>query len=234
MEQNNSFSKTLDKIENKIQLISEQFNSARFLYTNGFIGEAYEKSMLLEETTEKLVLLTRILPAYTGNPNADIEVNNIMRISIPLEIGFTVEGWFSVRIPALLPKKSKGSADYIRSFLYPAMSEFFKAVPPVRYSDCVLIYRHIYDRKRRERQKRDHDNIEINMVSDIIALYVMPDDGPSVCSHYYCSAEGCNDRTEIYVVPKTDFSVWLTLENSMPDEGVKLYEKPLFSAKKQP
>ena len=233
MKQNSSFSKVLDKIENKIQLISEQFNSVRFLYKSGLISEAYEKSMLLEEASEKLVLLTRVLPAYTGNPHAVMDVNNIMRISVPLEIGFTFEGWFSVRIPALLPKKTKGSADYVRSFLYPAMSDFFKTAPPVRYTDCVLIYRHVYDRNRSERRKRDHDNIEINMVSDIIALYVMPDDGPSICSHYYCSAEGCEDRTEIYVVPKKDFSVWFTLENSMSDEGVKLYETPFFSRKKQ-
>ena len=234
MKQYDSFTKALNKTEKKIQLMSEQINTVRFLHKNGQISEAYEKSMLLEETSEKLVLLTRVLPAYTGKPHAIMDVNNIMRICVPLEIGFTFEGWFSIRIPALLPKKTKGSADYVRSFLYPAMRDFFKTAPPVRYTDCVLIYRHVYDRERSDRQKRDHDNIEINMVSDIVALYVMPDDGPSVCSHYYCSAEGNDDRTEIYVVPKKDFSVWFALENSMPDEGVKLYETPFFSRKKQP
>ena len=232
MKQYDSFSKTLNQAEKKIQLMSEQINTVRFLHKNGQISEAYEKSMLLEEASEKLVLLTRVLPAYTGKPQAIMDVNNIMRISVPLEIGFTFEGWFSIRIPALLPKKTKGSADYVRSFLYPAMSDFFKTAPPVRYNDSVLIYRHVYDKERSDRQKRDHDNIEINMVSDIIALYVMPDDGPSICSHYYCSAQGNEERTEVYVVPKKDFSVWFALENSMPDEGVKLYETPFFSRKK--
>ena len=91
-----------------------------------------------------------------------MDTDNLIALCIPVEIGFTVEGWFSLRLPMLLPKKAEGSADYIRSFLYPAMREFFMEKEPVRFKDCVLIYRHVYDRFRPERQKRDHDNIEIN------------------------------------------------------------------------
>ena len=232
MKQDN-FLKALDKAEKKIQLMSEQIKNVRFLYNCGHISEAYDKAMQLEETSEKTILLTRVLPAYTGCPQARLEINNIVRICIPVEIGFTSEGWFSVRIPALLPKKNKGSADYVRSFLYPVMRDFFASVPPVRYTDCVLIYRHVYDKNRNERKKRDHDNIEINMVSDIVALYVMPDDGPDICSHFYCSAKGTVERTEVYVVPKSDFTAWLDVEKTMPDKGVKLYEQPFFSREKQ-
>lgn len=82
-------------------------------------------------------------------------------------------------------------------FLYPVMRRFFQAQPPVRY--------------------RDHDNIEVNMVSDIVALYVMPDDSPKVCAHYYCSTSGADDRTEVYVVPKEEFPLWLVTERAMPD-----------------
>lgn len=71
---------------------------------------------------------------------------------------------------------------------------------------------------------RDHDNIEINMVSDIVAMYVMPDDGPQVCSHYYCSAGGTTERTEVYVVPKQEFQTWLEWETAIPDKGVLLNE----------
>lgn len=233
MKQNNSFLKVLDKAEKNIQLMSEQIKNVRFLYKCGHISEAYDKAMQLEEISEKAVLLTRVLPAYTGCPQAYLEINNIIRLCIPAEIGFTSEGWFSLRIPALLPKKNKGSADYVRSFLYPAMRDFFRNAPPVRYTDCVLIYRHVYDRDRSERKKRDHDNIEINMVSDIVALYVMPDDGPDVCSHFYCTAKGTDERTEVYVVPKSDFTAWLDAEKTMPDKGVKLYEHPFLSREKQ-
>lgn len=227
MKTHSTFQKALDKIDAKIQELHEQAFSVRRSYQDGNIKQAYESALRLEEVSEKTVLLTRALPAYTGNPKARLETENLIKLSIPIEIGFTKEGWFSLRIPALLPKKDAGSADYIRSSLYLAMREFFLDSQPVRYNDCVLIYRHIYARDRPERKKRDHDNIEVNMVSDIVAMYVLPDDGPSVCSHYYCSAQGQSDRTEVYVVPQCGFTEWLENEKQMPEQGVKLYEKRL-------
>ena len=227
MKTHNTFQKALDKIDAKIQELHEQAFSVRRSYQDGNIKQAYESALRLEEVSEKTVLLTRALPAYTGNPKARLETENLIKLSIPIEIGFTKEGWFSLSIPALLPKKDAGSADYIRSSLYLAMREFFLDSQPVRYNDCVLIYRHIYARDRPERKKRDHDNIEVNMVSDIVAMYVLPDDGPSICSHYYCSAQGQSDRTEVYVVPQCEFTEWLENEKQMPEQGVKLYEKRL-------
>lgn len=227
MKTRSTFQKALDKIDAKIQELYEQAFFVRRSYQDGNIKQAYESALRLEEVSEKTVLLTRALPAYTGNPKARLETENLIKLSIPIEIGFTKEGWFSLRIPALLPKKDAGSADYIRSSLYLAMREFFLDSQPVRYNDCVLIYRHIYARDRPERKKRDHDNIEVNMVSDIVAMYVLPDDGPSICSHYYCSAQGQSDRTEVYVVPQCEFTEWLENEKQMPEQGVKLYEKRL-------
>lgn len=227
MKTRSTFQKALDKIDAKIQELHEQAFSVRRSYQDGNIKQAYESALRLEEVSERTVLLTRALPAYTGNPKARLETENLIKLSIPIEIGFTKEGWFSLRIPALLPKKDTGSADYIRSSLYLAMREFFLDSQPVRYNDCVLIYRHIYARDRPERKRRDHDNIEVNMVSDIVAMYVLPDDGPSVCSHYYCSTQGQIDRTEVYVVPQCEFTGWLENEKQMPEQGVKLYEKRL-------
>ncbi len=193
---------------------------------------AYEQALRLEETTERLVLLTRALPAYTGSGMAKWDVENVMKLCIPVDMGFTTEGWFRLCIPALLPKKGSGSEDYIRSFLYPAMQEYFQRKEPVRFTDCVLVYRHVYSRERPERRMRDHDNIETNMVSDIVAMYVMPDDAPSVCSHYECSVMGEDDHTEVYVIPKTDFAVWLLQENERFREEENSYEMALEMDKK--
>lgn len=193
---------------------------------------AYEQAMRLEETAERLVLLTRVLPAYTGSDVARLEVDNTMKLCIPVDMGFTAEGWFRLCIPALLPKKGNGSADYIRSFLYPAMQEYFQRKEPVRFTDCVLVYRHVYDRNRPERRMRDHDNIETNMVSDIVAMYVMPDDAPSVCSHYECSVMGEDDHTEVFVVPRMDFPQWLLQENESLKQEENSDEKTLETGKK--
>ena len=62
--------------------------------------------------------------------------------------------------------------------------------------------------------------------------YAMTDDAPGLCSHYYCSAAAAAERTEVYVVPQREFTVWLEVEKTMPDEGVKLHDSPPESGKK--
>lgn len=229
MEQN-PFLQMLDKFQKLNNEQTELAGMVRWSYEAGDSKVAYDLALRLEELTERSVLLSRALPAYTGNPNSSRDIEAILQKEVPVEIGFTEEGWFCLRIPLLLPKKEHGSADYIRSVLYPAMERFFRDKRPERFRDCVLIYRHVYARDRPERQRRDHDNIEINLVSDTVALYVMPDDGPQVCSHYYCSASAEKERTEVYIVPQMEFPRWLEAEKQMPEEGVKLYEKKLSEA----
>lgn len=232
MEQRNSFQKVLGRVEKKAGKLWDQIHLVKDSCQGHQMQVAYEQAMRLEETAERLVLLTRVLPAYTGSDVARLDVDNTMKLCIPVDMGFTAEGWFRLCIPALLPKKGGGSADYIRSFLYPAMQEYFQGKEPVRFKDCVLVYRHVYDRERPERRMRDHDNIETNMVSDIVAMYVMPDDAPSVCSHYECSVMGEEDHTEVYVVPRTDFSQWLLQENESLKEEENSDEKTLETDKK--
>ena len=82
------------------------------------------------------------------------------------------------RSPRSFQKKGTGSPIYIQQYLYPALRRYFDGKPPARYRSCVLAYRHVYQRGRPERAYRDHDNIEVNMVTDIITLYLLPDDAP--------------------------------------------------------
>ncbi len=62
------------------------------------------------------------------------------------------------------------------------------------------------------------------MVTDIITLYLLPDDAPAHCSHYYCSAAGTEDRTEVYVIPTSRFPMWLEAEQADDLEEDTLYE----------
>jgi len=219
-----TFERGLDNAAQKLGRIKLALENTKRLAEAGMIEDAYISAFTLAHEAEQLTLLTRVLPAYTGNPQAVAVSEQMLMDTVPVKIGFTRQGWFGVLIPALLPKKSKGSPDYIRSILYPAMRRFFYGKEPVSYPDCVLIFRHVYDRKRPERIYRDHDNIELNMVADIIALYVMKDDAALRCAHYYCSTAGDGDRTEVYVVHQSEFTDWLAAEKSFPDEGVELLE----------
>ena len=219
-----AFAAALGKLEGAVKKLDVAAANTRHMYALGSAELTYAAALRCAVAAEQAALLARALPAFTGSPFASMDVETITAANVPVEIGFTTEGWFSVRLPLLLPKKERGSAEYVRSILLPALRAFYAGRPPIRFDGCVLIYRHVYAEDRPERQRRDHDNIEINMVSDCVALYAMTDDAPGRCSHYYCSAAAATERTEVYIVPESEFAVWLEAEKTMPDEGVKLYE----------
>lgn len=220
------FEECLETVERRYKRLGKQLEDVRMFLGGRFEAQMYDTSLAAERTCERLTLLMRALPAYTGHPRARDHVERIIRQTIPVTIGFTEQGWLHVRMPILLPKKEAQSRDYIRSFLFPAVGDFAHTLPPIRYRDCILIYRHVYDRERPERHWRDHDNIEINVATDCIAFYFMPDDSPHFCRHYYCSAAGIQERTEVYIVPRADFGKWLEMEDSLPEEGLPLQVIP--------
>ena len=220
----NKFLQTLNRIEREIPKMQDECRLIRHFYNTKNSNQAYLDCFRLAEIVEKTTLLTRALPCYTGNPRAKEEMEKCIEENVPVEIGFTKEGWFSVRIPKLLPKKDYGDVNYIRGILWPELREFFKGKSIIRYDNCVLIYRHVYGPQYNKRYMRDHDNIETYMISDMIATYVLYDDCPYLCNNYDCTAEGDTERTEIYVVPQTEFMDWLKAEKTMQKEGVKLYE----------
>ena len=109
-----TYMKTLGKVEAKLSRMKEQAAAVRWFYENGNLPESYNRALRLEELSEQTVLLTRVLPAYTGAVGATTQTDAIISDTIPVEVGFTDEGWFSIRILALLPQKASGSAGYIR------------------------------------------------------------------------------------------------------------------------
>lgn len=159
-------------------------------------------------------------------------VQNAIEETVPVEMGFTEEGWFSLRMPILLPRKEKSSRGYLRGFLYPALERFTSGKLKIRYRNCVLIFRHVYDRNRPEREYRDHDNIELNTVVDAVAMFFLVDDTPLECRHYYCSAAEDEERAEVYIVPRADFEIWLAMGNSPEKLRKKLYENLSETAEK--
>ena len=225
MPENTIFSTTAERILRILPKLYTGTSQMLFAYQYGHQKEANDMASEYELLAEKLTICYRQLPSYTGSPNSRLTVEQNMAEAISVEIGFTQEGWFVLRIPRLLPRKErgKGSADYIRGFLYPAMQRFFQTEIPVRFDNCVIIYRHIYDRNEPARRQRDHDNIEVNFVTDTVALFVMTDDAPLRCQHHYCSAPGTQERTDGYGVPESDFTSWYEAAKHFPDEGVTLH-----------
>ena len=61
-------------------------------------------------------------------------------------------------------------------------------------------------------------------VLNAIAMFFLVDDTPLECRHYYCSAAGDEERTEVYIVPRTDFEGWLAMEKCPEKLRKKLYK----------
>ena len=198
--------------------------------------EAFQYSFGVHGRICKLFKIGNYLPAFTGDAEAARMIEDVIREEIPVDIGYTDQGWFLMRMPLLLPKKEKGKGDvkHLRAILGASFKKAFAAeLDPVKFRDCAIIYRHVYDKARPERAWRDHDNIEINFVTDMVAMYVMTDDAPYLCEHHYCSAAGTTERTEVYVIPRKDMTAWLELRDMFPDEGVK-FKKTLLMDGKNP
>lgn len=222
----------LDRAIKEAEKLLKQLNAVKTDYAEKRIEEVLTKSVTAAKISEGVALKTRALPAHTGHPQADAMVQNVIEEAVPVEMGFTEEGWFLLRMPILLPRKEKSSRSYLRGFLYPALEKFSRGKEKIRYRNCVLIFRHVYDRNRPEREYRDHDNIELNTVVDAIAMFFLVDDTPLECRHYYCSASGEKEMTEVYIVPRADFESWLAIENSPEKLRKKLYENLSETAEK--
>ncbi len=193
-----------------------------FAFDNGMPEKAYQLAQEIVNLTERLAVKIRKIPIYSGHPNALEDVNQEIADAVPVEMGYTEQGWFVLRMPALLPHKEKGNNEYLRGILYPALKEYFKDKQPKKFDNCIIIYRHIYSWGTPQRMYRDHDNIEIKFVTDAIAMKVMVDDAPFRCQHYYYSEGGDTDMTEVSVVPVEDFRDWLIAAERFPEGGIPI------------
>jgi len=213
MSRQSPYRQALGKLKAQIRRAQNAFETTHSLGERGQLADSYESAFLLAAECERMALLARSLPQHTGHSDATAQMQKTLAATIPIQMSFATDThWFMMSIPALLPKKERGASEYIRGLLAPAMQQFFAALPYFHYPDCVVIFRHIYDRRRPERQYRDHDNIELNAVVDMLAMYLLDGDMPLRCFHFYCSTAGDADGTEVTVLPQADFAYWLAVE----------------------
>ena len=162
------FGRALSGAERRLERAAVELARTRRLLEREDMAGAFGSAFAFSAEVEKLALLARVLPAYTGHPKAAELTEQMLLDTVPIEMGYARRGWFLLKIPALLPKKGTGSPIYIQQYLYPALCRYFDGKPPARYRSCVLAYRHVYQRGRPERAYRDHDNIEVNMVTALV------------------------------------------------------------------
>lgn len=206
----NNFKKEFTKAKRTLGQFYRAWNKLEGCIEYNDENGAYDCSLETERIAERLIFQLRNLATYSGEKETCEAVVRNIQETVLVEVGYTEEGWFRLSIPALLPRKEKGNPEYVRSLIYPAMSDFFTGKQVEKFKDCTLVYLHTYDVNRPKREWRDHDNVEVNAVTDIVALFVMLDDSPHICEHYYASKSGMENRTEVFVLPKRDLEKFRT------------------------
>ena len=198
--------KSLKSLTNNL---SEDLSSVEHLLSTGNVIETNNKLIEIETISEKIVNKARLLPSafFSFSEEMDDILQEKIIENTNITISYILDGdGFYVKLPRLLPKKNGGNPIYIRTSLAVALENFFKSNRKIRLTKpSTIIFKHNYDESRPEKEMRDHDNIELNVVVDLIAMHVLSDDSPLLLRHYYFSSKAQKDSTEVFVVPNDKF-----------------------------
>lgn len=194
------YNETLEYIKKKL---SQGEKSLQTVLDDIASGKNTLKSELaLQKVSEELCNAARLLPTFL-HEDAHPLIVETMEDGLDIKYEYKEdENVFIARIPSLLPKKERGSARWIRATVQATLREFVarERLNPLE-GEFVVIFNHVYSHERRA--MRDHDNIEVNVTMDAIALFLLKDDSPYYVDHFHCSCFGENDQTNIYLVPRT-------------------------------
>ena len=203
----------VEEIQKDTTRLNDLLKYANLLISSGKTKEGNIELLESEKLAEKIVNATRLLPNAFGLnlPDLQEELKSNIICENDIVLSYIEEDVFYVKLPFLLPKKNGGNPIYVRSSLQVALEEFFREDRPVKIDEpATIIFRHNYDYNTPEKEYRDHDNIEINVVVDLLALYILIDDAPLRLRHYYLSVPSSENATEIYVLPNRKFVDYAT------------------------
>lgn len=127
------------------------------------------------------------------------------------KVEVTPEGWLSLLLPVMLPKRTDGDRSrFLAGLLRDAIRREYREKLPPKFIACVLVYEHIYGISRSHRFI-DHDNLELKHCQDVLEAAFLVNDTSSFCSAFQCSHRGEMDSTRIWVLTQEQFPEWLKL-----------------------
>ena len=107
--------------QKEVAALQEKMDLAAKMYQ---AGREAEGAVLLQEAavlTRNMSARYRDLLMSSGNPDYAARLEQIMAEVHPVQIGFTEQGWFGIRMEPLALDRETASKEYIRSIIYPAM-----------------------------------------------------------------------------------------------------------------
>lgn len=147
----------------------------------------------------------------------DEEPAKLYQETFQITIKKTAEGWYQIRIPAILKRKEALKSQwFLRRPLELALSLYF-GKHPNEYADkySVIAYVH-YVPVGSNVKAIDNDNYEVNGITDDLGTAFLRGDQAFHCFIFSMSKPSDNPYTEIYIVPQREFAEWCGKYVSVP------------------
>ena len=174
-----------------------------------FISRKDQLLMEAISALEKASIRLREFAAATLPPEQTRPNIIVSDPSITISVEITQEGYLSLHLPVMLPKRSdEDRSRYLASLLRVAIREKYRNHLPPKFGACVLVYEHIYDLSR-SRRFIDHDNMELKHCQDVLEASFLINDTSALCSAFQCSHCGEQDSTRIWILTPEQFPEWL-------------------------
>ena len=212
----------LREMESHLMRIKQQIKTGQM--TKEQWGDAATEMTLAAERLSNHCRGMMIDAHKNAYSNGTEELDELLLTQSDIRIGITDQGWFYLRMPAILPHKKRGHNWYLEGILWAAFRrwqrkkiELGEPIKPFR-EKCVIIYRTTYDRLMPARRLTDFDNFEYKIVTDMIAGPLLVDDGPKYLdAHYMANIAGDCEFTEVFLVPERDYiACYRILKESLP------------------
>jgi len=132
--------------------------------------------------------------------------------ALDIDVACGTNGLVEITFPCLIPKRTKKPTDFITAPLAAVLERFVSELePPLeRFKHCVICITHVYDETLYcNARKRDHDNIELKGIIDVINSFLLIDDSGNLCDIYQTSEFADVDHTRISIVKKDMFLEWI-------------------------
>lgn len=173
-----------------------------------FIETAKSAALLSERSTAQL---RNFLFTLCGGMPQDYYLQAAEVQGIRVDV---TDGILSIRLPALLPKKTRAEGfKFLQPALHAALKQYAELKNLPHFCECTACIEHVYDRCLPIKSVRDYDNLEMKEVLDIIALYCMTDDTGALCDQFQTTRFADSSCTIISVMQKEKFSAWLDMKN---------------------
>lgn len=203
-----TLSSRLSKIEEELPKLSNTINAMKITNTGAY-GKNYEElSMDAAQRAEKVACSLRNLIFAANLADRPMLMEKIAQVH-----GITIRqegGRVIITLPGLMPKRKKRvNTTFLTEPLCISLENYLQEHELRKFTECVVCFSHIYDRRLSSRCIRDYDNLECKQIMDTVAGFIMVDDSGILCDAYHTTELGDRDCTVLTIMEKDDFPFWL-------------------------